>query len=324
MRRPWYQRWVVGSGLILGGFVGFGAVLDSLGAAIPLIPPRVAYFGTAAIIAILLVVASLARWRGLRWSFRGKIVVVRRLRPNVLLPAVGCIALLWAPRFYTGTRQATPSPGLPQFPLYQSGLRDLKGAYFGGAPIRMIDGLVLDDSQSGKYDNYNTLRERSIHVENGSSILVSVFFYNSALDPAASDTTLIYNARVTAGVGTDVRTTHSVSAGYVGDNTRAVYSHMPGRGGNLIVKSDRPTRLTYVPGSTFACVLRPPFFERRPPVPTDPTGVCANAYHNGPVQLLPLPDGISDGAVPIGHIPGQTSGFVVFRLTAVAEDWPQR
>jgi hypothetical protein len=62
------------------------------------------------------------------------------------------------------------------------------------------------------------------------------------------------------------------------------------------------------------CVRSPPLEARKLPVPGDPTGVCAGATENGPIQLVRLPDGIANEAVGLGDLPGAISGLVVFAL----------
>jgi hypothetical protein len=255
--------------------------------------------------------------RRIKWRFGSNLLPITRLGPKVMVHAVAILVLLWTPRFFPAQEPSGRTLESPEFPLFRSGLEDLKGAYFANAPIRLIDGIVLRDSQATRFANFDVAHPRVLHVGDGSSILVSVFFYNAARNPFLADTTLISAARATANVDTTAKRQHSISAGVVGDNTKAIYSTTPGRGGDLTITSDEPVRLVYVPGSTFACARRPPIYERRPPTPADPTGVCADARRGGPVQLLHLPDRIVNGAVPIGYIPGQISGFIVFRLNVI-------
>lgn len=312
MKMPWYQRLLLGCAVILAGFVALGEVVDSAGAANSLISPQITYYGTAGVILVLVTAQVIVRWKRPKFLLGSTLLPITRLGRDVYLTALGFIALLWIPRLF----DSPPSNVAVEydFPIYDSGIRDLKGAYFANGPIRLIDAIVLGDPQFGRYDVHNTMRTRTLRVRDGASILVSIFFYNSATDPALRDTTRVRDARVSAWVDTVSNTVHQLSAGIAGGNTKAVYSTSPDRGGNVVVTSTEHVRLTYVPGSTFACVHRPPVFERHLPNPADPTGICKDARRGGAVQLIHLPDGIVNGTTRLGRIPGQLSGFVVFRL----------
>jgi hypothetical protein len=320
-KMPWYQSILAGWSISLSAFAALGEIFESVGAAIAMITPIITYGGTGAVLLSLAGMQIVARWKRPTFVMGSTAVRVTRIGSHVWLHALGFLALLWIPRVIGAP--SGPAPPEVEFPVYDSGLRDVKGAYFANGPVRMIDGIVLDGQAVQSYDNYNTTRDRVLRVRDGSSILISIFFYNSAIDPAATDTTIVGEARITAGLDTSqARTSHSISAGAVGMNTRAIYSTSPDRGGNISIVSSDPVKLKYVPGSTFMCVHRPPVFERQLPTASDPTGICRGARRRGPVQFLHLPDGIVNGAVLLGRIPGQISGFVVFRLNVSEEREP--
>lgn len=317
-RMPWYQGIFAGWLISLSAFVALGEIFESIGAAIAMITPLITYGGTAAVILSLAGVQLIARWKRPTFVVGSTTVRITSIGSYAVLHAIGFLIFLWIPRVLSAPATRVGAE-VEEFPVYDSGLRDLKGAYFANGPVRMIDGIVLDGPEVQSYDNYNTTRDRILRVRDGSSILISIFFYNSAIDPAATDTTIVGDARITAGMDTiHAQARHSISAGAVGMNTRAIWSTSPARGGNLSIVSSEPVKLKYVPGSTFMCVHRPPVFERQLPTASDPTGICQGARRKGPVQLLHLPDGIVNGAASLGHIPGQISGFVVFRLNVLA------
>jgi hypothetical protein len=312
---PTHQKIATGIVLVLGGFLLVGTLLDAVGNAVALIVPAVTYAGTVLLLVLLLGLNWWLKRRPMEWIARGNHRVrIRRLGRGPVLGVVGAVALLWVPRILEwnrpGDRGARREPGTDSLARYDRG-RGEEGAYFRMWPVPMIDGMI--DGKAGRDGRYSMNAkeyQQGLHLAPGDEVLVSVFFLNGG----DGNSSTAHNARMVSRFSMASLTEHEVSAALAIDNGMIVYSRQTGMGGVLKLQSSVPTKLVYIPGSTHMCVRSPPLEARKLPVPGDPTGVCAGATENGPIQLVRLPDGIANEAVGLGDLPGAISGLVVFAL----------
>lgn len=96
---PFYQRLVRGVVWVLVPLLLAGALLDSVTNSIALVTPKVTYIGTGVLLVVWLGVEVLLRRRGVDWRQQGQQVRHRRLGPKSHCAFVGCLILLWVPRF---------------------------------------------------------------------------------------------------------------------------------------------------------------------------------------------------------------------------------
>lgn len=254
--------------------------------------------------------------RPLVWLVRGdRSIRVTRLGRRPLLGMAGAVLLLWIPRIaHFSAREPTvvdQSQAADSLPVYQGHGVETEDAHFRMWPDRMIDGMISGKpGRDGRYSSNAAEYERGLSASPGDEVIVSIFFMNAS----ATRYSTAHNTRLRARFETTPATVHEVSAAIAMDNGMVAYSGQPGMGGSLRIRTTVPTRLVYVPGSTDMCLSRQSLSIRRPPVPGDPTGACAQAGNDRSAKYVRLPDGIANEAVQIGDLPGLYSGILVFAL----------
>jgi hypothetical protein len=109
MKKPFHQKVIIWMTCLLAGFIGVGALLDSVSNAITLVTGTLTRVGSLVILISYLSAQIFLRVRPLRWAIKGsKEVRLRRLGWRVTLAVAGAIILLWVPRLTEVVKRDAP------------------------------------------------------------------------------------------------------------------------------------------------------------------------------------------------------------------------
>lgn len=113
-RKPWYQHLIVIAAGLFAAFIFTGALLDSAGNALSLVPPRVALTLTTLLIGGALVLHPVLRKWPLRWVTRsGTVADLSGIGPRPIGALAGIVLLLWIPVLSALLRNASTDAPLP-------------------------------------------------------------------------------------------------------------------------------------------------------------------------------------------------------------------
>ncbi len=200
----------------------------------------------------------------------------------------------------------TNSPALNIWPLTWSGEACHDYA--------LVDAKNLN---GGRYALSQAEHDAGFFVNPGDRVRVSVYFHNGANQAPASDpnANIARNVTAVSYYDTTLGTSHAVNGALMSSNAGTVSSS--NHGGDVTVKSNVPTTLSYVPQSTQMCVSQAYIQATQISANTSSSNVCGTTFDNQPMYLVDLPDGIStNSGVDLGDLPAcfPYAGFVIYTL----------
>ena len=169
----------------------------------------------------------------------------------------------------------------------------------------------------GRYALSQAEHDAGFYVNPGDRVRVSVYFHNGANQAPASDPNANIARNVTAFsyYDTNLGTAHTVNGSLMSSNAGVASSS--NHGGDVTVRSNVPTTLSYVPQSTQMCVSQAYIQATHISVNTSPSNACGTTFDGQTMYLVNLPDGISSNTgVDLGDLPAcfQYAGFVIYTL----------
>ncbi len=200
----------------------------------------------------------------------------------------------------------TNSPALNIWPLTWSGEACHDYA--------LVDAKNLN---GGRYALSQAEHDAGFFVNPGDRVRVSVYFHNGANQAPASDpyANIARNVTAFSYYDTNLGTSHAVNGALMSSNAGVASSS--NHGGDVTVKSNIPTTLSYVPQSTQMCVSQAYIQATHISANTSSSNVCGYTFDNQPMYLVNLPDGISTNrGVDLGDLPAcfPYAGFVIYTL----------
>ncbi len=169
----------------------------------------------------------------------------------------------------------------------------------------------------GRYALSQAEHDTGFFVNPGDRVRVSVYFHNGANQAPASDPNANIARDVTAFsfYDTNSGTAHTVNGSLMSSNAGIASSS--NHGGDVTVKSNVATTLSYVPQSTQMCVSQSYIQATRISANTSSSNACGTAFNGETMYLVNLPDGISTNTgVDLGDLPAcfPYAGFVIYTL----------